>query len=110
MLSNLKYFVSRVANYVSLTFDLKLKGVSICFGMLKAVLSGSYVNFGVFQLYGDSSLEEVLQMFVKLLLSIPLSDLLVSSIPTGPGKKQIFGQDLQYTGLPLCGVSLPSAL
>ncbi|XP_071792798.1 exportin-7-like [Asterias amurensis] len=57
-------------------YALKLKGVSICFGMLKAVLSGSYVNFGVFQLYGDSSLEEVLQMFVKLLLSIPLSDLL----------------------------------
>ncbi|XP_033633482.1 exportin-7-like isoform X2 [Asterias rubens] len=57
-------------------YAMKLKGVSICFGMLKAVLSGSYVNFGVFQLYGDSSLEEVLQMFVKLLLSIPLSDLL----------------------------------
>ncbi|XP_038045966.1 exportin-7-like isoform X1 [Patiria miniata] len=57
-------------------YPMKLKGVSICFGMLKAVLSGSYVNFGVFQLYGDTSLEEVLQMFVKLLLSIPLSDLL----------------------------------
>ena len=57
---------------------MKLKGVSVCFSMLKAALSGSYVNFGVFRLYGDSALDEALQMFIKLLLSIPLTDLLVS--------------------------------
>ena len=27
-------------------YALKLKGISICFSMLKAALSGSYVNFG----------------------------------------------------------------
>ena len=29
-------------------YPLKLKGISICFSMLKAALFGSYVNFGVF--------------------------------------------------------------
>lgn len=58
-------------------YALKLKGISICFSMLKAVLSGNYVNFGVFRLYGDDALDNALQTFIKLLLSIPHSDLLV---------------------------------
>lgn len=45
--------------------------------MLKAALCGGYVNFGVFSLYGDSALENALNTFVKLLLAIPRSDLLV---------------------------------
>lgn len=49
--------------------------------MLKAALCGNYVNFGVFRLYGDDALDNVLNCFVKLLLSIPLSDLMVSSFP-----------------------------
>lgn len=61
-------------------YPLKLKGISICFSMLKAALCGSYVNFGVFRLYGDETLDNALNTFVKLLLSIPQSDLLVSSI------------------------------
>jgi exportin-7 len=44
--------------------------------MLKAALCGSYVNFGVFRLYGDETLDNALNIFVKLLLSIPQSDLL----------------------------------
>lgn len=59
-------------------YPLKLKGISICFSMLKAALCGSYVNFGVFRLYGDEALDNALNTFVKLLLSIPQSDLLVS--------------------------------
>lgn len=59
------------------TYPLKLKGISICFSMLKAALCGSYVNFGVFRLYGDEALDNALNVFVKLLLSIPQSDLLV---------------------------------
>lgn len=54
-----------------------LKGISICFGILKATFSGGYVNFGVFNLYGDQSLDHVLDMFIKLLTLIPQSDLLV---------------------------------
>lgn len=48
--------------------------------MLKAVLSGNYVNFGVFRLYGDDALDNALQTFIKLLLSIPHSDLLVRAV------------------------------
>lgn len=59
-------------------YPLKLKGICICFSMLKAALCGSYVNFGVFRLYGDDALDNALNTFVKLLLSIPQSDLLVS--------------------------------
>ena len=47
--------------------------------MLKAALSGNYVNFGVFRLYGDDALDSALNIFIKLLLSIPQNDLLVSS-------------------------------
>ncbi|KAK2709562.1 hypothetical protein QYM36_013288 [Artemia franciscana] len=57
-------------------YSMKLKGVSICFVMLKATLAGNYVNFGVFRLYGDDALENVLQTFIKLLSSIPQNDLL----------------------------------
>lgn len=58
-------------------YPMKLKGISICFSMLKAALCGSYVNFGVFRLYGDDALDNALNSFVKLLLSIPQSDLLI---------------------------------
>lgn len=50
----------------------------MCFIMLKAALCGSYVNFGVFKLYGDDTLDNVLNIAAKLILSIPQSDLLVS--------------------------------
>jgi len=50
--------------------------------MLKAALSGNYVNFGVFRLYGDSALDDALGIFVKLLLSITQNDLLVSRFVT----------------------------
>lgn len=46
--------------------------------MLKEALCGNYVNFGVFRLYGDDALDKALNMFIKLLISIPLKTLLVS--------------------------------
>ena len=58
-------------------YALRLKGISICFSMLKAALCGNYVNFGVFRLYGDEALDSALHTFVKLLLSIPQEDLMV---------------------------------
>ena len=48
--------------------------------MLKAALSGGYVNFGVFNLYGDEALNNSLNMFVKLAFSIPRKDILVSQL------------------------------
>ncbi len=58
-------------------YALKLKGISVCFVMLKEALCGNYVNFGVFRLYGDDALDKALNMFIKLLFSIPLKTLLV---------------------------------
>ena len=52
--------------------------MAVCFNMLKAALCGNYVNFGVLRLYGDTALDKALDMFVKLLVSIPLKSLLVS--------------------------------
>ncbi|CAG9789668.1 unnamed protein product [Diatraea saccharalis] len=57
-------------------YAMKLKGISLCFSILKAALCGNYANFGVFRLYGDEALDNALNMFVKLLLSIQQSDLL----------------------------------
>ncbi|GIY83512.1 hypothetical protein CDAR_221582 [Caerostris darwini] len=57
-------------------YRMKLKGISICFSMLKSALCGGYVNFGVFRWYGDVALDDVLNTFVKMLLSVPQSDLL----------------------------------
>jgi exportin-7 len=42
-------------------------------------LSGGYVNFGVFQLYNDTALNDALEIFVKLLLSFQQTDLLIYS-------------------------------
>jgi hypothetical protein len=39
-------------------------------------LCGNYVNFGVFELYGDRALADVLDISLKMTLSIPLSDIL----------------------------------
>ncbi|XP_017472351.1 PREDICTED: exportin-7-like [Rhagoletis zephyria] len=57
-------------------YPLKLKGISICFSILKLALSGSYVNFGVFQLYGDRALDDALNTIIKLILSITISNIL----------------------------------
>ncbi|KAF2366896.1 Armadillo-type fold [Trinorchestia longiramus] len=58
-------------------YALRLKGISVCFLMLKSALCGNYVNFGVFRLYGDEALDSALHTFIKLLLSIPQEDLMV---------------------------------
>lgn len=71
--------VSVSYNGVILDKLFKLKGISKCFEMLKGALCGNYVNFGVFRLYGDDALDKALNTFIKLLVSIPLKDLLVST-------------------------------
>ncbi|KAG0446699.1 hypothetical protein HPP92_028715 [Vanilla planifolia] len=43
---------------------------------MHAALSGNYVNFGVFELYGDRALAEALDIALKMTLSIPLVDVL----------------------------------
>lgn len=64
-------------------YPMKLKGISICYSALKSALCGNYVSFGVFKLYGDNHFDNVLQAFVKMLLSVSHSDLLVSLLCPG---------------------------
>lgn len=56
--------------------------MAICFNMLKATLCGNYINFGVFQLYGDRALDDALNMFIQIVVSIPQNSLLVSHLPS----------------------------
>ncbi|KAI9139742.1 armadillo-type protein [Paraphysoderma sedebokerense] len=57
-------------------YDRRYKGMSICFQILRNSLSGQYVNFGVFPLYGDKALEDAFNMFFDIILSIPLEDMM----------------------------------
>ncbi|GAX79235.1 hypothetical protein CEUSTIGMA_g6675.t1 [Chlamydomonas eustigma] len=57
-------------------YECKYKGVWVCLMMLSRAMSGNYVNFGVFDLYGDPALKDALEMAMRLVLSIPMSDIL----------------------------------
>lgn len=70
-------------------YPLKLKGISICYSALKSALCGNYVSFGVFKLYGDNHFDNVLQAFVKMLLSVSHSDLLVSNYSSWESLREI---------------------
>ncbi|CAO2833097.1 unnamed protein product [Amaranthus hypochondriacus] len=58
-------------------YSFKYKGIWICLTILTRALGGNYVNFGVFELYGDRALADALDMAVKMTISIPLGDILV---------------------------------
>jgi hypothetical protein len=45
--------------------------------LLTRALSGNYVNFGVFALYGDRALSDCLEVIIKLCLSIPPDQIMV---------------------------------
>ncbi|KAG9508806.1 Exportin-7, partial [Fragariocoptes setiger] len=57
-------------------YNRKLKGISITFKILYLSLKGN-INFAVFQLYGDSALNDLLDIFVKLFFSIVDCDILI---------------------------------
>ncbi|KAK8928464.1 hypothetical protein KSP39_PZI017721 [Platanthera zijinensis] len=54
----------------------KYKGIWISLTILSRALSGNYVNFGVFELYGDRALSEALDISLKMTLSVTLADIL----------------------------------
>lgn len=56
-------------------YQYKLKTISIMFRIIQTSLRAK-MNFAVFQLYGDPALNDILQMFVKLFLSIISCDIL----------------------------------
>ncbi|KAG0222004.1 Exportin 7 [Mortierella sp. GBA43] len=80
----------------------KYKGIMLYFNVLAASLSGKYVNFGVFGLYGDKALDQVLEVFYSLSLAIPVDDML--SFPKLSqayfGVVDVFVSD-HMTGLPM---------
>ncbi|XP_039036143.1 exportin-7-like isoform X2 [Hibiscus syriacus] len=57
-------------------YAFKYKGMWICLTVLSRGLAGNYVNFGVFELYGDRALSDALDIALKMIMSIPLADIL----------------------------------
>jgi exportin-7 len=57
-------------------YAFKYKGTWIALTILSKALAGNYVNFGVFELYGDRALAEALDIALKMTLSVPLPDIL----------------------------------
>lgn len=51
-------------------YSQRYKGISLCLAMLSRALNGSYVNFGVFELYSDTALQNALDAAMKMALSI----------------------------------------
>ncbi len=54
----------------------KYKGYSLALNMLVATVNGNYVCFGVFKLYNDPALDNALDVALKLVLSVPLDDIM----------------------------------
>jgi exportin-7 len=54
----------------------KYKGIRLLLNTLSYALSGNYVNFGVFELYGDKALQNSFDVSLQLCLNIPLEDVL----------------------------------
>ena len=65
-------------------YKVRIKGVSLCLTVLGRGLSGGYVNFGVMQLYDDSSLVNVFKLMLQLIISLQLNDLLTYPQLTEP--------------------------
>ncbi|CCF72534.1 Exportin-7 [Babesia microti strain RI] len=53
----------------------KYKGIAAALAILNHCLSGEYVSFGVFDVYGDTSLDDALGLALSMCLAIPLNDL-----------------------------------
>jgi exportin-7 len=53
-------------------YKLRYKGMSIALSVLNSALGGNYVCFGVFALYNDPALDNALDISLKMVLSIPL--------------------------------------
>ncbi|XP_074310718.1 uncharacterized protein LOC141646709 [Silene latifolia] len=70
---------SRIVSLVNAPdiYSFKYKGIWICVTILTRALAGNYVNFGVFELYGDRALADALDTALKMTLSIPLTDITV---------------------------------
>ena len=64
------------ANHGSRKYAERYKGIWLATCALTRALSGNYVNFGVFELYGDAALKDALNVAIRLNLTIPLDEIL----------------------------------
>ena len=55
-------------------YKTRYKGIGLALDIVSACLIGSYVNYGVFELYQDPALSNVLMISLKMMLSIPLGE------------------------------------
>ncbi|XP_071724322.1 uncharacterized protein, partial [Rutidosis leptorrhynchoides] len=65
-------------------YTLKYKGIWISLEIITRALLGGYVIFGVFEVYGDTSLVDALNIGLKMALSIPVEDALAFPKITKP--------------------------
>lgn len=54
----------------------RYKGTWVCMLILARALSGNYVNFGVFDLYGDPAFKDAVRIALQLIVSVPLPDIM----------------------------------
>ena len=57
-------------------YDARYKGTWVSLMVLARALTGNYVNFGVFELYGDPALKDAVECAFALCASIPPADVL----------------------------------
>ncbi|KNC69861.1 hypothetical protein SARC_17619, partial [Sphaeroforma arctica JP610] len=57
--------------------DKRYKNLTACFNIIRFTLSGKYVNFGVFRLYGDDALDKTFNAFLRIISQVPLSEIMV---------------------------------
>lgn len=70
---------SRILQKVPTTnpYKEKYKGIYYCLIICQRMLQGNYCNYGIFDLYHDPTLNDLMDITVKLALAVPLSELLV---------------------------------
>jgi len=71
--------IAKVVPPVTARYQCKLKGIYLALKMLVQALSGNYVNFAIFELYGDPCLSNALNVCMELSREIQQEDL--SSYP-----------------------------
>lgn len=57
-------------------YTIMYKGMWVCLQIFARSLSGNYVNFGVFALYGDPALNDAMSICFRLMVVIPIDELL----------------------------------
>ena len=67
--------IAKVTPPVTARYQCKLKGIYLALKMLVQALSGNYVNFAIFELYGDPCLSNALNVCMELSREIQQEDL-----------------------------------